>query len=57
MDWKEKMFLSMKQTQEACQENENWYHCAECPFDEYCTALMNEELIDSFKGILFENLN
>ncbi len=57
MDWKSKMFLGMKMIQRACQENENWDHCAECPFNAYCTALMEENLIDPFKGVNFANEN
>ena len=59
MDWKSKMFLGMKMIQEACQENENWNRCAECPFDACCTVLMDEKLIDPFseKGVTFVNEN
>ncbi len=57
MDWKSKMFLGMKMIQRACQENEEWDHCAECPFDTYCTALMEKNLIDPFEGLNFANEN
>ena len=57
MDWKSKMSLGMKMIQEACQDNEKWNHCAECPFDAYCTALMDENLIDPFEGVNFVNGN
>ena len=57
MDWKEKMLIGMKQIQEACQENKEWCKCKECPFDEYCTALMDEELIDPLEGIDFKELH
>lgn len=53
MDWKQKMIEAMKQMSEACQENSEWTKCAACPFDEYCTALMDAKLIDPFEGLNF----
>ena len=53
MDWKEKMDLGMKTIQEACKENEDWTKCKDCPFNEYCTTLMDAKLIDPFEGITF----
>lgn len=57
MDWKSKMRFGMKMIQEACQENESWDRCAECPFDAYCTVLMDEHLISPLDGVNFEKKN
>ena len=56
MDWKEKMLEGMRLLQEGCDENPSG-ECVNCPFDKYCTALMNAELINPFTGIDFQNEN
>lgn len=40
MDWVEKMKVAMLRVQEACQTNDKWSNCQNCPFDEYCTVLL-----------------
>ena len=49
--WQKKMLEGMRLMQEACKENGQWNQCCECPFDAYCTALMDAELLDPFKGV------
>ena len=51
MDWQAKMAQAMDMIQEICKEQDGWNNCASCPFDRYCTALMDANLIDPFKGI------
>ena len=51
MDWKDKMRKGMKLIKEACQENEGWSSCSKCPFDIFCTGLMEKNLIDPFEGV------
>lgn len=51
MDWQKKMLEGMRLMQEACSDNGHWTKCHICPFDSYCTALMDAELIDSFEGL------
>lgn len=53
-DWKAKMALAMNMMEEACHENEEWTKCDSCPFDTYCTALMNAALIDPFEGVKWQ---
>ena len=40
-DWKKKVLEGMKLIREGCKENNSWVSCCECPFDEYCTAMMS----------------
>lgn len=54
MDWKQKMTEGMRLISEACNANDEWDKCKECPFDAYCTALMDENLIDPFEGSIWE---
>lgn len=54
MDWKQKMAEGMRLMREACTANSDWSKCKECPFDKYCTALMEAELIDPFEGLDWE---
>lgn len=49
--WQEKMIQGMKLIKEACHENDEWNACSSCPFDFYCTALMDEEVIDKYDGV------
>ena len=49
-NWIEKMKKGMEMISEACQENREWTKCRFCPFDKYCTALMEAKLIDGFDG-------
>ena len=51
MGWKEKMTAGMQMIADACGENGEWNECKNCPFDKFCTALMNAELVDPF-GII-----
>lgn len=51
MDWQKKMLEGMRLMLEACGENNQWSNCYRCPFDEYCTALMDADEIDSFMGL------
>lgn len=53
MNWEEKMLEGMRLLQEGCDENYE-DECVNCPFDKYCTALMDAELIDPFVGINFQ---
>lgn len=50
MDWKQKMAEGMRLISEACNANGEWDKCKECPFDKYCTALMEADLISLFEG-------
>ena len=54
MDWKQKMVEGMRLMREACNANGEWDKCKECPFDKYCTALMDENLVDPFEGLTWE---
>ena len=54
MNWKEKMLEGMRLLQEGCVDNPSWGECVNCPFDKYCTALMDAELIDPFDGVNFQ---
>lgn len=57
MSFVEKMRKSMKELEEACKENTEWNKCIyECPFTEYCTALMDAGLFDPMVGAFFEEL-
>lgn len=38
--WIRKMNLAMKTLIDVCKENEVWAGCQYCPFDDYCTALI-----------------
>lgn len=49
--WNEKVLEGMRLIQEGCRENEEWNGCATCPFDEYCTVLMEEDSISKFEGV------
>lgn len=49
--WKKEMSKAMDKIQEICKEQDGWNNCPECPFDRYCTALMDAELVDPFEGI------
>ena len=42
-DWKKKVLEGMKLIREGCKENTDtsWLSCYECPYDEYCTAIMS----------------
>lgn len=42
MDWKEEMKMGMLMIQSACQKNESWGKCHECPFDDFCDAIYDE---------------
>lgn len=54
MNWIETMKQAMATLQNACQSNTEWSACNKCPFDRYCTALMDAELIDPFEGLKFQ---
>lgn len=43
MDWKEKILEGMKLIREGCKGNASWVNCCECPYDEYCTAMMSRD--------------
>ena len=49
--WQKKMLEGMRIMQEACKDNEHWNQCCECPFDKFCTAIMDAGLFDPFEGI------
>ena len=51
MTWQAKMAQAMDMMQEACNENKDWDKCHTCPFDDFCTALMDAELIEPYGGI------
>jgi len=46
MDWIAEMRAGMEMMQEACRKNTEWNKCSECPFDEYCTILMEQSVKD-----------
>lgn len=50
-EWQEKMIEGMRLIKEACQANDSWNKCHNCPFDQYCSALMEAEIIDQYQGI------
>ena len=52
--WQLKMAQAMDVMQEACEENKDWSKCHLCPFDTFCTALMDAKLIDPHEGINWE---
>lgn len=53
-EWQKKMLKGMSMMREACGANGEWNKCKECPFDAYCTALMEANLIDPFEGLDWE---
>ena len=53
MDWKQKMIEGMRLIREACNTNDEWNQCERCPFDKYCTALMEANLIDPVEGLIW----
>ena len=42
MDWKEEMKMGMLMIQSACQKNEGWGECYECPFNNFCDYIYDE---------------
>ncbi len=52
MDWIEDMKLAMLRMQMACQSNDKWNECQNCPFDEYCTVLEKHGLESLASGSL-----
>ena len=42
MDWIDEMKEAIEILKTACDKNEIWGACVECPFDKYCTVLENE---------------
>lgn len=48
------MLEGMRLMLEACGENDAWHGCHRCPFDEYCTALMDAAKIDPLTGLDWE---
>ena len=40
MNWEEKITEGMKLIKEGCINQNNWIDCPKCPFDDYCTILM-----------------
>lgn len=57
MKWINHMKEAMKAVEAACAENTMWDRCRECPFDDYCTALMDAELFGPRDGAVFTNLS
>ena len=54
LKWVLQMDEAMTLMQEACQNNHDWTACRRhCPFDEYCTALMDAKLVDPNLGLDF----
>lgn len=51
MTWQTKMGQAMDAMREACRENNDWTKCHTCPFDIYCTALMDVKLFNPLEGI------
>lgn len=39
MDWTEKMAKAIRDLQNACNENDEWRGCWECPFKKFCDIL------------------
>ena len=46
MDWVSEMRAGMDMMAKACKKNEDWAKCSDCPFDEYCTILMDRSIKD-----------
>ena len=44
MDWIKEMREAMLKLQEACRKNTTWAECYKCPFDEYCTVLLESKV-------------
>ena len=44
MTWIDEMKEAMKAIQRACEKNDEWNRCCECPFTEYCSAIEHEDL-------------
>ena len=57
MKWIKHMEEAMKAVEAACAENTMWDRCRECPFDDYCTALMDAELFEPRGGAFFTNIH
>ena len=45
-EWQVKMLDGMRLIQEACRENDEWHECNNCPFDEYCEAAMEMDVLE-----------
>lgn len=53
MNWTDRMRIAMQAMKEACNENEDWFYCIECPFCKYCEVLESapETYNDVFNGL------
>ena len=40
MEWIDKMKMAMETLINTCNENMYWADCSKCPFDDYCTAVL-----------------
>jgi acetyl-CoA carboxylase beta subunit len=38
-EWQKKMIEAMKNLQDACNMNDEWAKCNECPFRAYCDSI------------------
>lgn len=41
MTWVDEMKEAMKMMKNACAKNNSWNECEDCPFDIYCTYMMD----------------
>ena len=52
LSWQQQMREGMRLCIEACRANEWWTKCYnECPFSDWCDALMDAGVIDPFVGL------
>lgn len=57
MDWKSEMRAGMEMMHKACEKNTEWSKCYDCPFDEWCTMLMERSIKDGYDYDTYAPLN
>ena len=45
MEWVEEMKTAMKMMKSACNKNDMWLKCKNCPFDKYCDVLEDHGML------------
>ena len=57
MDWISEMRAGMEMMRKACKKNKEWSKCNDCPFDEWCTMLMERSIKDGYDYDTYTPLN
>ena len=62
--WEKKVAEGMRLIAEGCSENKEWNKCAECPFDDFCTAINDaywerdwHDMAETFSAFLKKDLD